>query len=125
MVIFVDDNEEMLNLYEACFRLEHLDWKAFQNGFEALDYLEKNEGVQAIILDLMMPTLDGLEISQQIRKNENLHPDRIPVKIAYFTAYDKTKAVERVIERENVEHYFVKPMAVDELISEVKSWLRK
>jgi two-component system, sensor histidine kinase and response regulator len=124
MVLFIDDNEDMLDLYRECFKQGNLDWQVFQNGYDALDFLEKNAGVKAVVLDLMMPTVDGLAVSQEIRRNENLHPDREPVKIAYFTAYDKTKAIERVIEKENVEKYFVKPMAVEELISEVKSWIQ-
>lgn len=123
-VLFIDDNEDVLNMYRTYFNMERLDWKAFQNGFEALDYLEKNEGIKAVILDLMMPTVDGLAITQEIRRNEQLHPERQPVKIAYFTAYGKSKAVERVIEKEKVERYFVKPMAVTELIAEVKEWIK-
>jgi CheY-like chemotaxis protein len=122
-VILVDDNEEMTELYEHYFRSHALDWKVFKNGFEALDYLRDADDVAAVVLDLAMPTLDGLTVSQEIRRNENLRPERKPVKIAYFTAYDKTRAIEKVIERENIEKYFVKPMPVDELISKVKEWL--
>jgi CheY-like chemotaxis protein len=122
-VVLVDDNEEMTELYEHYFQQDALDWKVFRNGFDALDYLRERDDVDAVVLDLAMPTLDGLTVSQQIRINENTHPERKPVKIAYFTAYDKTRAIENIIEKERIEKYFVKPMPVDELISKVKEWL--
>lgn len=122
-VVLVDDNEEMFELYEHHFAQDALDWKVFRNGYDALDYLRESDDVDAVVLDLAMPTLDGLTVSQQIRFNENLHPERKPVKIAYFTAFDKTKAIEKVIEKENVEKYFIKPMPVSELIDKVKEWL--
>jgi len=124
MVILVDDSDDTANLFRYALESDKFDWKVFTNGFEAMDYLEKVDRVAAVILDLAMPTLDGLTIAQEIRLNEKLHGDREPVKIAFFTAYDKTKPIERVIEETNVERFFRKPMLPDKLASEVHEWLK-
>ncbi len=123
-ILLVDDDNDMTELYEMSLTPGEYDWKIFGNGFEALDYLQRNDGVVAVILDMAMPTLDGLEIAEQIRRNEELHPYRQPVRLAFLTAFNETDAAIRIADKANVEMHWTKPMDSYELKERVAEWLK-
>ncbi len=69
----VDDDRFLLDMYAVKFKAAGHDVTAFQNGSEALEALRSKPAPDALLLDIVMPELDGFEILETIRK-ENLAP---------------------------------------------------
>lgn len=69
----VDDDRFLLDMYAVKFKAAGHDVTAFQNGEDALTSLRANPAPDAMLLDIVMPNIDGFEILQTIR-NEKLAP---------------------------------------------------
>ena len=122
-VLLVDDQPDTRKLTEVYFQNEpDVEFVSLASGAEALTYLSENDtDVDAVLLDLAMPTLDGLTIAEEIRRNENLHPRGKPVKLAFFTARSIDPPIERVKEQCNVERIFLKPVDnIPKFVEDVK-----
>lgn len=74
-LLVVDDNEEILDFLQLLFQHQYRIHRA-RHGQEALDYLQQHEP-QAIISDIMMPVMDGLELCRQLKSS--LHTCHIPL----------------------------------------------
>ena len=70
-ILIVDDDKFLLNMYSIKFKKEKFDVTTASNGLEALGHLRSGLIPDAIILDIVMPVMDGLETLGNIRK-ENL-----------------------------------------------------
>jgi len=70
-VLVVDDEKEIRDAIEIYLRGENLNIIKAGDGLEALDLLESNN-IHLIILDVMMPKLDGIKTCLEIRKNRNI-----------------------------------------------------
>ena len=70
-VLVVDDEKEIRDAIEIYLRGENLKVFKAEDGLEALDILEK-EKIHLIVLDIMMPKLDGIRTCLKIREKQNL-----------------------------------------------------
>lgn len=86
------------------------------NGLEALDVLINND-IQLILLDVMMPRLDGLSTTLKIREKKN-----IPIIIMSAKSEDSDKVLGLSM---GADDYITKPFNSQELIARVKSQLRR
>jgi CheY-like chemotaxis protein len=117
LAVIVDDNQDSRQLYEAWLGTVGINTKCFASGIDALKWLEiDGNSPDAIILDLSMPVLDGLTVAEEIRRNEQLHSKRNPVKLAFFTAKNIDDAILRVAERNQVDRIFHKPEDMEEIV---------
>ncbi|MGL5149834.1 MAG: response regulator [Clostridium sp.] len=66
-ILVVDDDKDIRELVEVYLRAEEFNVTLAENGVEALDLIEKND-FDLVILDVMMPKMDGLETLINIRK---------------------------------------------------------
>lgn len=87
------------------------------DGEEALDYLEFTE-YDGIILDIMMPKIDGIEVLRRMRSSGNLTP--VLFLTAKDTVSDKVKGLD-----EGANDYIVKPFSFEELTARIRAMLRK
>jgi len=124
-ILLVDDNESIKRMMEIAFGGEpELDFHFFLSGGQVLQYLEDNHGeVDSVILDLAMPALDGLQVTEEIRRNESTWLKDPPVKIAFWTGSDIDPPVRRIAERADVDKFFKKPVDVFDFVQEVKTWM--
>ncbi len=102
-VLVVDDSDIHLSLLDKYFNKHNIIEivKIIKNGKEAIDYLKENI-VDLIILDIILPYIDGLGVLEYI-KNNNIN---IPVIIT--TAFKETNVIRRVSEY-GVKYYLLKP----------------
>jgi two-component system response regulator MprA len=116
-VLVVDDEPAVRRALERALRLEHYDVALAGDGEEALDAIA-TAPVDAVILDIGMPRLDGLEVCRRMRKAG----DRTPVLM--LTARD---AIDDRVEGLDVgaDDYLVKPFALRELQARVRALLRR
>jgi CheY-like chemotaxis protein len=69
-VLVVDDDPTVLVLFEKLFKRQGLPVKTFENGRDAINYIEADAKISLIILDLLMPGIDGFEVLQKLKTSE-------------------------------------------------------
>jgi CheY-like chemotaxis protein/signal transduction histidine kinase/CHASE3 domain sensor protein len=89
-----------------------------RNGLEALDHLAKKPGVDLVLMDIMMPEMDGFTAMREIRKNAEW--TRLP--IIALTAKAMRDDQEKCMEA-GANDYVAKPIDVDKLLSLLRVWL--
>ena len=116
-VLVVDDEPAVRRALERALRLDNYEVELAADGEEALDALASNPA-DAVILDVSMPRLDGLEVCRRLRKAG----DRTP--ILMLTARD---AIDDRVKGLDVgaDDYLVKPFALRELQARVRALLRR
>jgi two-component system, OmpR family, response regulator MprA len=116
-VLVVDDEPAVQRALERALRLENHDVVLAGDGEQALDALAR-QPADAVVLDIMMPRLDGLEVVRRMRKAG----DRTPVLM--LTARD---AIDNRVEGldAGADDYLVKPFALRELQARLRALLRR
>jgi len=116
-VLIVDDDPKLLKMLQRTLVYENLNVLTANNGLEALP-LVSTHSPDLIILDWMMPKIDGLEFVQMLREEENR------TAVLMLTARD---AIENRVEglESGADDYLVKPFAPAELVARVHALLRR
>jgi DNA-binding response OmpR family regulator len=118
-IALVDDEPDILELVSLHLKKSNFTVKTFSSGDRFLAYLN-NDRPDLVILDLMLPDADGLEICRYMRKRDDL--SAIP--LIMLTA--KTEESDRVCGLElGADDYVTKPFSPKELIARVKALLRR
>ncbi len=115
-VLVVDDDKEIREAIEIYLRNEGLTVLSASDGVEAIERLQENE-VHLIILDVMMPRMDGISATFKIREQKN-----IPIIILSAKSEDTDKILGLQV---GADDYVTKPFNPLELIARVKSQLRR
>lgn len=116
-VLIVEDNKDIAHLIDM--HLSDLDCQVIivHDGLSALEETRRNQ-YDLIILDLMLPNLDGLEVCRRIRKQSKYTP------ILMLTS--KSSEPDRVLGLEvGADDYVTKPFSIRELIARVKAQFRR
>jgi CheY-like chemotaxis protein len=119
-VLVVDD--DMRNIFALTSILERhqLLVMSAENGKEALKLLENTKDVDAILMDIMMPEMDGYETTRNIRKMANFKNIPIIALTAKAMKGDREKCLEA-----GASDYISKPVNMDQLLSLLRVWLYK
>ena len=115
-VLVVDDDPHIRDV--VCFALRRAGYEPLpaDNGFAALD-LAAREAPALVILDILMPELDGTEVCRRLRKGSD-------VPIIFLTSKDEE--MDRILGLElGADDYVVKPFSPRELVARVKTVLRR
>ncbi|MFB0630190.1 response regulator transcription factor [Streptomyces sp. AB3(2024)] len=116
-ILVVDDEPEVRAAVEDGLAIEGFEVRGAPDGLAALSEVAR-WGPDAVVLDVLMPVLDGLGVCRQLRAMG----DRTPVLV--LTALDSVS--ERVDGLEaGADDYLVKPFALDELVARVRALLRR
>ena len=115
-VLLVDDEPNLRHTLRYSLRQAGYDVAAAATGEEALD-LARRENPDVVVLDVMLPGLDGFEVCRRLRTES-------AVPILMLTA--RTEEVDRVVGLEvGADDYLTKPFSVRELVARVKAMLRR
>lgn len=115
-ILIVDDNREIVDSLGKLLALEVYDIITAYDGMEALEQLEKNK-IDLILLDVMMPRLNGLSALMKIRESY-----KIPAIILSAKTEESDKVSGLVL---GADDYVSKPYNAAELIARVKAQLRR
>lgn len=115
-ILVVDDDKEIVESIEIFLKNEGYNVYKAYNGMEALDVLVNND-VHLILMDIMMPKLDGIKTTIKIREEKN-----IPIILVSAKSEDTDKIMGLNI---GADDYITKPFNLLELIARVKSNLRR
>jgi len=116
VVLVVDDEKSLRDFVRRNLEARHYKVLTASNGLEALAVF-KSENVDLVILDLMMPHLDGLETTRRIRESSKTP---IIILTALGEESDKVQAFDL-----GVDDYLTKPFGVGELMGRIKAVLRR
>ncbi|MDF2958589.1 MAG: two-component system response regulator [Paenibacillus sp.] len=115
-VLVVDDDPNVREIIRLYFEKQHIDMIEAQDSLTALGIVEK-ESPDIIILDVMMPVMDGYEACREIRK-------RFDIPIIMLTA--KSDEFDRVLGLElGADDYVTKPFSPRELMARIKAIFRR
>ena len=117
-ILIVDDEKNIRDLLK--FNLENEGYETIEakDGEEALEKVQEN--IDLVILDLMLPEIDGLNVCKQIRNDEKTGD----LPIIMLTA--KSEDIDRIIGLElGADDYVTKPFNTRELIARIKALLRR
>lgn len=115
-ILIIDDDKEIRNLVGIYLENEGMVTEKFEDAIEAMKYLQKNE-VDLIILDIMMPKMDGIQACLKIREERNM-----PIIMLSAKSEDMDK-IQGLMS--GADDYLSKPFNPLELIARVKSQLRR
>ncbi|MEQ8972845.1 MAG: HAMP domain-containing sensor histidine kinase [Coleofasciculus sp. C1-SOL-03] len=116
-ILAVDDAPDNLFLMQTILETEGYDLSLVEDGYSALAIVEKSPP-DLILLDVMMPQMDGYEVTRRIRQNSSL--PFIPILL--ITAYEQSSAIEGL--DAGADDFLRKPVDVGELLARVRSLLR-
>ena len=119
-ILVVDDERAVRESLRRALELEGYEIELAADGQEALHHLEANGETQpdAVILDVLMPTMDGLEVCRRLRRAGN----RVPVLM--LTARDEIENRVAGLDA-GADDYVTKPFALEELVARVRALLRR
>jgi two-component system response regulator MprA len=116
-VLVVDDEPAVRNALERALKLEGYTIGLAADGAEAISMLETDRW-DAVVLDVMMPNVDGLEVCTHMRRNGDHTP------VLMLTARDAVE--DRVAGLDaGADDYLVKPFALEELLARLRALLRR
>lgn len=118
-ILMIEDNESVCEMMEMFFEKENWQVTFIHDGQEGLDeYLEKSDTYHLIILDIMLPSMDGIQICREIRKVDKEVP------VIMLTAKDSES--DEVIGLEiGADDYVTKPFSPLTLVARIKSTARR
>lgn len=111
-ILVVEDQEDLAALYESALRKEGFEVSKAYTGEEGVALFE-DDGADAVVLDLTLPEMHGLQALQQIRALNA----RVPVVVVTGEASDETR---RQCERLGIQEYLSKPAGHDRIIAALR-----
>ena len=119
-ILLVEDEPDLLQTLAFNFENEGYEVAKALDGKEAIKFLEDDDSISLVILDLMLPDMSGLDICRRIRAADNLKD----ILVIMVTA--KGEEVDRVVGFEvGADDYVVKPYSVRELLLRVGGMLKR
>ncbi|PRR84121.1 response regulator [Clostridium vincentii] len=118
-VLIVDDEEHIVELLK--FNLTNAGYKVItaNNGLDALKLAKENKP-DLLLLDLMLPGMDGLDVCKEIKRNKESSNTSIIMLTAKGEEFDKILGLEL-----GADDYITKPFSIRELLARVKAVLRR
>jgi signal transduction histidine kinase/DNA-binding response OmpR family regulator/HAMP domain-containing protein len=119
-VLIVDD--DMRNIFALSTVLEEHEMEVLSadNGRDAIRVLEKTPDVDIVLMDIMMPEMDGLETMREIRKVPRLQNLPIVAVTAKAMKGDREKCIEA-----GAWDYLSKPVDTEQMLAALRAWLRR
>lgn len=119
MIWCVDDDSTIRDIEVYTLTQTGFDAKGFADGISMLEAL-KNEKPELIVLDIMLPGRDGVDVLKEIRSNPETRKIPVIMATAKGTEMDKIQSLDT-----GADDYLVKPFGVMEMVSRIKAILRR
>ncbi|MGM9923092.1 MAG: response regulator transcription factor [Bacillus sp. (in: firmicutes)] len=116
-ILIVEDEQDLQNILVKRLKAEHYSVDACGNGRDALDYIAM-ASYDLIVLDIMIPGIDGLEVLRRMRYERNTTP--VLLLTAKDAIEDRVKGLDS-----GADDYLVKPFAFDELLARIRVLMRR
>lgn len=118
-ILVVDDEQDLLDLIEYNLKIEGFNVLKAENGLEGIR-LAREHHPELVLLDIMMPTMDGLEVCRQLRED----PATKSMPVIFLTARSDEKTEVDGLNL-GADDYITKPISTRKLMSRIKAVLRR
>jgi len=117
--LVVDD--DIRNIFAMTSLLEHqkIQVLSAESGREALEMLQKNQDVDIVLMDIMMPEMDGYDTMRAIRRKKIFNSIPIIALTAKAMKGDREKCIES-----GASDYITKPVDTEQLLTLMRMWLK-
>ena len=123
-IMVVDDDMELLPMWELSGQVPDTLIAIRKGALSALEFLDGlNYDVDAVICDLSMPDMDGITLTKQIRRNEDIRGMPGRIKMFWYTGFPVGETIEMAKEKYRVEEIFKKPQFPGDVVQEVRARL--
>ncbi|WP_296384247.1 response regulator [Winogradskyella sp.] len=112
-ILIVDDEPNIVMSLEYTFKKQDFEVYIARDGNEALEIL-KHQVPDVILLDIMMPNVDGYQTLTHIKKTDSLKH----TKVVFLTAKNKASDIEKGLKL-GADKYLTKPFSVKKIVSEI------
>ncbi|HJP83246.1 MAG TPA: response regulator, partial [Fimbriimonadaceae bacterium] len=119
-VLVVDDDPRNIFALSSVLEPRGMNVLSATTGREAIDLMEKEDGISIVLMDIMMPEMDGYETIRTIRQNPTFRRLPIIALTAKAMKGDRDKCLEA-----GASDYLAKPVDTDQLLSAVRMWLKR
>lgn len=113
-ILIVDDEPSLAKTVKIILDAEGFETSTVFSGEDCLKKIEE-ETFDLILLDIMMPRINGWQVFEEIRKK---HPE---LKVAFLTVIKYSNAVKEKLEKEGLAGHITKPFENEELVARVKA----
>jgi CheY-like chemotaxis protein len=117
-VLVVDDDIRNIFALTTVLENQEIEVLTATNGRQSIEIIQKSRDLSVVLLDLMMPEMDGYETMRQIRKDPDLRTLPILALTAKAMKGDREKCLEA-----GASDYIAKPVNTDQLLSLLRVWL--
>jgi len=119
-VVMVDDNDAVVGSVKKYFWSNAVIEvvKSFNNGKEGYEYLVENNDYDLVILDLLLPNMDGIKIIEELRKHD------FDKKIIVLSSY-KDEFTIRQVQQFKIDFYMLKPFSIESLEQRILDLFKK
>lgn len=121
-VLVVDDDIRNIFALTSALESKGLNVRVARDGLDALSAVDEHKDIDLVLMDIMMPNMDGYEAMKRMRENSNKRVKEIP--IVALTAKAMKEDYEKCIEA-GANDYLPKPVNLDNLFTILKVWLAK
>lgn len=118
LILVVDDEEDILELVKYNLKKEGFDVHCAENGLQALE-MAKESIPDVVVMDIMMPEMDGIEASRKLREHAKLRTIPILMLTARSDESDQVQGLDA-----GADIYLTKPVSIPVLSSQIKALLR-
>lgn len=116
-ILVVDDNKHTRRLFKAVLESENYTVFTAENGIDALRVMDE-EHIDLVVLDIMMPEMDGYEFTKILRENQN----NLPILMVSAKQLPEDKKKGFLV---GTDDYMTKPVDEDEMLLRIKALLRR
>jgi CheY-like chemotaxis protein/signal transduction histidine kinase len=117
-VLIVDDDVRNIFALTSALESHNMEVTHAENGQDAIDLLRRSQGIDVVLMDIMMPGMDGYETMRAIRKINRFQNLPIIALTAKAMKADRDRCIEA-----GASDYISKPLDVDQLLSLLRVWL--
>jgi CheY-like chemotaxis protein len=119
-ILVVDDDVRNLFALTSVFERYNINVITAESGKDAISILNENSNIDMVLMDIMMPEMDGYETTQKIRREHKNSSLPIIAVTAKAMKGDRQKCIEA-----GASDYITKPLKIDQLLSLMRVWFHK
>ncbi len=116
-ILIIDDDKELCMLMKKCIEKEHFSAAVAYTGTDGLQLFRESNDIVLVILDVMMPEMNGFQVLRKLRQKSN-----VPVLMLTAKAGEEDKVSGL---QSGADDYLTKPFSIKELIARIHSLIRR
>jgi CheY-like chemotaxis protein len=119
-VLVVDDDARNIFALSTVLENQEMEILSATNGRQAIDLIKEHDDLSIVLMDIMMPEMDGYETMREIRRNPQFRSLPILALTAKAMKGDREKCLEA-----GASDYIAKPVNTEQLLSLLRVWLHR